>query len=289
MPDYLTGRGPGDERDETPEVAGGEREALEAIVTRHFDAVRKESTEPPNKRPPLTEIVAHHLTQAVHEAYRLSARPAPEREGGSLVEYADADELYRYARMHVDARPEPVSEPAEGWRFPEMMTLPVSEPREDEAYAAGASHGRYDWDAKLAEVAAEMRAKGYDDATLRALTDHILGGEDIPGAEPVERCGKSIPGSVWRCMLPKGHDQHSVVAPSEPAPGAEPVAWGVRFHHEDRWDDVAFATKHEAQNFGRTWCREPNAFDVRPLYASPERAGERGGGHNFPAKKGTTP
>lgn len=79
-------------------------------------------------------------------------------------------------------------------------------------------------------------ARGYHDGATGNPDDAELAEEEClgpageperaPGAEPVERCGKAIPGSVWKCMLPKGHEQHSVRAspPSERAgPKPEPI------------------------------------------------------------------
>lgn len=56
--------------------------------------------------------------------------------------------------------------------------------REAEAMHVGEMGARHDADQQLADVAGRMKAYGYDAETLRVLTDHILGGAEIPMPAP---------------------------------------------------------------------------------------------------------
>ena len=76
-------------------VPVGEVASVEEIIRKRTEAIYRDAEEPPNRRPPLTEIINFHLSRAVYEATALSQSHGedtwsllvtPEKEGWPDIE-----------------------------------------------------------------------------------------------------------------------------------------------------------------------------------------------------------
>lgn len=176
---------------ETPEVAGGEREALRTGM-----AALREAASRPDSDDDGTGAVQIYPEEERALLALLSARPAPERE--EVLDPQGVREA-AIALMQLDGGPGVPdfrrAMVAVSAYLRVSRPVPVSEPER----APGATE---DGKGTVARKGDEGEA-------------HPSG--RAPGAEPVERCGKSISGSSWKCMRPKGHEQHSVlIEPASP-------------------------------------------------------------------------
>lgn len=174
--EWIEGRDPGDERAETPEVA------LDlADIARRLGAA---------------DEVVSALCEG-KQRWTMSIPADIERDPDIVISRALHDARRMLALL--SARPAPEREPTGNARIVHKGAYTADDP------------GRYEVNEALLDAVARG---AWDTVMLQSLVRWARARlrERAPGAE---RCGQSIPGSVWKCMRPKGHEQHSVVAPSE--------------------------------------------------------------------------